>query len=147
MDTSPIRHELVLPVTPREAFDAYVQDIAQWWDPAYSPSADDYRGMTIEPRVGGRVFIDDAARGEVVWGHVLAIAAGAIVVHTLAIGPDVDHPSRISAQFVPLDEGGTRFEFEHGGWTPENAAERARFRDWPRILDRYASFVASRPKP
>lgn len=145
MDTSPIRHEYVLPVTPREAFDAYVEHIGDWWDPTYSPSVDDYRGMTIEPRVGGRVYIADASLGDVVWGHVLAIAPGAIVVHTIAIGPGTDHPSRITAQFVPLDEGGTRFEFEHGGWTEENASDRARFRDWTHILDRYASFVATLP--
>jgi uncharacterized protein YndB with AHSA1/START domain len=143
MDTAPIRHEYVLPVTPREAFDAYVEEIGQWWDPSYSPDAEGYRGLTIEPRVGGRVYHVDASRGEVVWGRVLAIAPGAVVVHTSTLGQDPAHPSRITAQFVPLDEGGTRFEFEHGGWTEDNAGDRAKFTDWPAILDRYASFVAT----
>lgn len=142
MDTSPIRHEYVLPVTPREAFDAYVERIGQWWNPDYAPSADGYRGLTIEPRVGGRVFFVDAVRGELDWGRVLAIAPGAIVVHTSTLAQDPHHPSRITAQFVPLDEGGTRFEFEHGGWTADNCAERAKFTEWPLILDRYATFVA-----
>lgn len=143
MDTSPIRHEYVLPATPREAFDAYVEHIGQWWNPDYAPSADDFRGLVIEPRVGGRVFFVDAVHGELDWGRVLAVAAGAIVVHTSTLAQDPTHPSRITAQFVPLDEGGTRFEFEHGGWTPDNVAERSKFTEWPLILDRYASFVAT----
>jgi hypothetical protein len=143
MDLAPIRHDYVLPVTPREAFDAYVEHIGQWWDPAYSPSADGYRGLTIEPRVGGRVYLVDASMGEVVWGEVLAITPGAVVEHTSSLGQDAAHPTAISVRFVPLDGGRTRVEFEHGGWSSDNAGYRAKFTDWRVILDRYAAFVAT----
>ena len=33
----PIRHQLVVACTPVEAFDAWVDDIGQWWHPDYAP--------------------------------------------------------------------------------------------------------------
>ena len=145
MDLAPIRHEYVLSVPPQDAFDAYVEHIGQWWDPSYSPDADGYRGLTIEPSVGGRVYLVDASMGEVVWGEVLEIEPGALVVHTSSLGQDRAHPSRVSVRFVPLDGGGTRVEFEHGGWSADNAGYRHKFTDWPVMLDRYAAFVATAP--
>jgi hypothetical protein len=138
----PIRHQLVVACTPVEAFDAWVDDIGQWWHPDYTSDPSGFRGAGIEPRVGGRVFLVDAALGQVEWGRVLAVARGALVVHTSTLGQDPEHPSRVSVHFVPLDEGGTRVELEHGGWDEGNAQFRPKFTDWPLILDRYAAFVA-----
>jgi hypothetical protein len=137
-----IRHQVVVACTPVEAFDAWVDDIGQWWHPDYTPDPTRFRGAGIEPRVGGRVFLVDATLGDVEWGRVLAVARGALVVHTSTLGQDPEHPSRISVTFVPLDEGGTRVELEHGGWDEGNAPFRQKFTDWPLILDRYAAFVA-----
>jgi hypothetical protein len=32
-----------------------------------------------------------------------------------------------------------RVEFEHGGWNEGNGQDRAKFRDWPVILERFAA--------
>ena len=138
----PIRHQLVVACTPVEAFDAWVDHLGQWWPSGYAPDPAGFRGAGIEPRVGGRVYLVDATLGEVEWGRVLAIARGALVVHTSTLGQDADHPSQLSVQFVPLDEGGTRVELVHGGWDEGNALFRDKFTEWPLILDRYAAFVA-----
>lgn len=138
----PIRHQLVVAPTPVEAFDAWVDGIGQWWHPAYTPDPAGFVGAGIEPRVGGRVYLVDATVGDVVWGRVLAIARGALVVHTSTLAQTPEHPSRIAVQFVPLDEGGTRVELEHGGWDDGNVGFRDKFTDWPLILDRYAAFLA-----
>ena len=90
----PIRHQLVVACTPVEAFDAWVDDIGRWWHPDYTPDPAGFRGAGIEARVGGRVYLVDAALGEVEWGRVLAIARGALVVHTSTLGQDPAHPSR-----------------------------------------------------
>ncbi|WP_421736116.1 SRPBCC domain-containing protein [Cellulomonas sp.] len=137
----PIRHELVVACTPVEAFDAWVDDIGRWWHPDYTPDPAGFRGAGIEARGGGRVYLVDAALGEVEWGRVLAIARGALVVHTSTLGQDPAHPSRVSVHFVPLDEGGTRIEFAHEGWDETNVEFRHKFTDWPLILARYAQFV------
>jgi len=142
--TGPIRHQLVVDCTPVEAFDAWVDGIGQWWHPDYTPDPAGFVGAGIEPRVGGRVYLVDATLGEVEWGRVLAVARGALVVHTSTLGQTPEHPSRITVQFVPLDEGGTRVELEHGGWDEGNAAFRDKFTDWPLILERYAAFAAGR---
>jgi hypothetical protein len=31
--------------------------------------------------------------------------------------------------------------FEHGGWTAENAEQRAKFRDWPVLLRRFTGLA------
>jgi hypothetical protein len=31
--------------------------------------------------------------------------------------------------------------FEHGGWTAQNGDQRARFRDWPLLLGRFAALA------
>jgi hypothetical protein len=139
----PIRHQLVVTCTPVEAFDAWVDGIGQWWGPDCTPDPAGFRGAGIEPRVGGRVYLVDATLGEVEWGRVLAIARGALVVHTSTLGQDPAHPSRVSVQFVPLDEGGTRLELAHEGWDDTNAQFRSTFTDWPLILARYATFAES----
>ncbi|WP_315095360.1 SRPBCC domain-containing protein [uncultured Cellulomonas sp.] len=138
----PIRHELVVACTPAEAFDAWVDDIGQWWHPDYTPDPAGFLGAAIEPRVGGRVYLVDATLGEVDWGSVLAVAPGALVVHTSWLGQDPAHPSRLAVQFVPLDQGGTRVELAHEGWDESNVEFRHKFTEWPLILDRYAAFVA-----
>ncbi len=142
MGTASIRHEVVVPAAPVEAFDAWVEHLGRWWPAGCAPAAGPFQDAVVEPRVGGRVYLVHPALGEVEWGRVLAVARGALVVHTSVLGQDAEHPSRIGVQFVPLDEGGTRVELEHGGWDAENERFRATFTHWPHILARYAAFVA-----
>jgi len=49
-------------------------------------------------------------------------------------------PSETRVTFEPAD-GGCRVRFEHGGWTAENADRRAKFRDWPLLLRRFAALA------
>lgn len=65
-------------------------------------------------------------------GHRLAYTS------TLAQPPD--RPSTFTTAGA-----GTRVEFEHGGWADGLDDVRAKFGDWPLILDRYVALLEADP--
>lgn len=96
--------------------------------------------MTIEPRVGGRVFATHDDLGDDDWGVVTAWEPGRRLVHTFTLAQDPQAPSEVS---VELDggDGGCTLRFAHGGWTDANADARAKFGDWPVLLDRFQALA------
>ena len=60
------------------------------------------------------------------------------------LAQDPDHPSRIDVAFDAAGRGSTRMRFSHGGWTAGNVAGRARFSEWPIILDRFVARAEGR---
>lgn len=135
----PIEHEVRVPVPLAAAFEVWVQRIGDWWDPRYTRDATTLRTITVEPFVGGRVYAthDD---GEDEWGRVTAWEPGRLLVHSFWLAQDSAHPSEVSVAFGP-DGSGTLVRFSHSGWTEGNAGVRAKFGDWPVILERYAALV------
>jgi Activator of Hsp90 ATPase homolog 1-like protein len=137
---TPIAHERSLACDPAHAFATYVGRIGDWWDPRYTANPDTLRSVTIEPRVGGRVFATHEDIGEHDWGEVTLWEPGRRVVHTLTLAQDAQHPSTVAVEFVDAD-GGSELRFSHGGWTKANAVHRAKFSDWSVMLDRFAALA------
>lgn len=138
--TDPIVLERALDRGAGEAFDAYTGRIAEWWDPRYTANADTLASVTIEPRVGGRVFATHDDLGDDVWGEVTAWEPGRRLVHTFTLAQDPEHPSEVEVEFAP-ERTGSRMRFQHGGWTEANVAARQKFGDWPLLLDRFAALL------
>lgn len=124
------------------AFAVYTARIGEWWHPDYTAAADRFQGVTIEPRIGGRVFASyDDTEDE--WGRVTAWAPGESVAHTFNLAQDPAHPSQLSVTFS--DRGaGCSMRFEHGGWDDANAEARDKFTEWRVILDRFARLAEER---
>ena len=57
--------------------------------------------------------------------------------HTFTLAQDPQAPSEVSVEFVD-EEGGCTLRHAHGGWTEANSGDRAKFNDWPVLLDRFA---------
>ena len=57
-----IEHEIVVPGTPVEIFDAFTGDVRDWWDHHYSEQP---VALVIEPKAGGRFYelFDDEGNG------------------------------------------------------------------------------------
>jgi hypothetical protein len=136
----PLTHEYALPCSAAQAFETYIGRIGEWWDPNYSANAETFRAVTIEPRVGGRVFATHEDLGEHDWGEVTVWEPGRRFAHTFTLAQDPQAPSEVSVEFAD-DEGGCGLRFAHGGWTEANAANRAKFNDWPVLLDRFAELA------
>jgi hypothetical protein len=143
---SPITHEYSLRCSPDEAFAAYTGGIGDWWDPRYTANAESLQGVTIEPRVGGRVYATHSDIGEDDWGVVTVWEPGRRLLHTFTLAQDPQQPSEVAVEFVrpesPADSiPGCTMRFEHGGWTEANAAARKKFGDWRVMLDRFVAFA------
>lgn len=136
----PIAHERTLRCGAAQAFAAYTERIGEWWDPRYTANPATLRSVTIEPRVGGRIFATHEDLGEHDWGKVTAWEPGRLLVHSFTLAQDPAHPSEVAVEFVDREDGCT-MQFAHGGWTDANAADRAKFGDWPLLLDRFERLV------
>jgi hypothetical protein len=140
--TDPITHEYHLRCSAEHAFATYTERIDEWWDPRYTANAETLEAVTIEPRVGGRVYATHRDSGEDEWGEVTVWEPGQRLVHTFTLAQDPRHASEVAVEFVSSGDGCT-VRFGHGGWTEANAAVRKKFSDWPIMLDRFAALVDS----
>jgi Activator of Hsp90 ATPase homolog 1-like protein len=138
--TAPITYERALGCSADEAFAFYTGRIGEWWWPQNTANAETLQAITIETRVGGRVYATHSDIGEHDWGVVTVWEPGRRLVHTFTLAQDPEHPSEVAVDFVPEDTG-TTMRFAHGGWTVANAQVRPKFTDWGPMLDRFAALA------
>lgn len=96
--------------------------------------------MTIEPRVGGRVYAAHTDLGELDWGKVTVWEPGRRLVHSFTLAQDPEHPSEVDVSFDAADTGCV-VRHAHGGWNEDNAHDREKFGDWPVLLNRFAALA------
>lgn len=135
---APIRHQLRVPVWPERAFELFTRRMGDWWR-NYNAHPDAFTGIDLEPRVGGRVAMLFDGYPDQVWGEVTVWNPPSVYEQTFWLAQDPEYPSRLRVTFSEERIGST-VRFEHGGWGPGNAAARARYTDWPQILQRYVTF-------
>ena len=138
--TAAIVSEYRLSSSPEHAFATYTGRIGEWWNGRYTANAETLEAVTIEPRVGGRVYATHSDIGRDDWGEVTVWEPGRRLVHTFTLSQDERHPSEVSVEFAP-DEGGCVMRFAHGGWTEANVSERRKFSDWSHLLNRFAALA------
>jgi activator of Hsp90 ATPase-like protein len=138
--TAAIVSEYALDASPEHAFATYTERIGEWWDGRYTANAETLEAVTIEPRVGGRVYATHSDLGTDDWGEVTVWEPGRRLVHTFTLAQDERHPSEVSVEFVP-GQGGCVVCFAHGGWTEANVSERRKFSDWSHLLNRFAALA------
>jgi hypothetical protein len=142
--SDPIAHEYALRCDAEHAFTTFTGRIAEWWDPRYTANAETLQRVTIEPRVGGRVFATHSDMGEHDWGEVTVWEPGRRLVHTFTLAQDPQYPSEVAVDFLSGgSEGHSTVRLSHGGWTEASAEAREKFGDWPVLLDRLAALTNS----
>jgi hypothetical protein len=107
MDTEPIAHEYDLHCSAERAFHVYVTRIGEWWHPTYSANPMTFEAVTIEPRVGGRVYATHTDVGDIVWGHVTVWDPPRRPGHSFTLAQSGDHPS-ILDRFAALANASPR---------------------------------------
>jgi catechol 2,3-dioxygenase-like lactoylglutathione lyase family enzyme len=146
----PIEHTYELTCTAEDAFDAFTRRIGQWWHPAYAPEG--LERVAVEEFVGGRASMHLADGSAYLWGTVTAWDPPRHYAQTFTLAQDPEHPSTLDVRIEPTSSlgrhhPGSRVRFVHGGWTAGNLAGRARFTEWPVLLDRFAAVAEGRPVP
>jgi hypothetical protein len=118
----------------------FTEEIGTWWHPMYTANADTFSEVTVKPEVGGDVVEQhsDGATGPGVRSPSGSRRPNSPTPPIWGLEPDVE-PSLVSAHFAPAANGGTVFDFAHGGWTESNAGTRGKFTEWRNTLDRFAA--------
>lgn len=139
--TRPIEVTLPLPCPPAEAFQAYV-DLGSWWDPMYTADAQTFTGVLVTPGLGGAIVEQHADGSEQEWGRITLWQPGMLLCHSFLLAHDSGVPSQVMVRFAPAADGST-LHFEHGGWNEDNLRDRARFEDWPVLLEGFRRRVSA----
>ena len=146
------RAEVVVPVSPEDAFAVFTDEVGIWWrrDTPYWNDRD--RGVTIrlEPGVGGRFVevwdLDTGAGYEV--GRITAWEPGKRLALTWTQLGWPEHVStQIEVTFEPAEEGGTLVQVEQTGF--EIVPDAARYLQgydtgWKTVLGWFAERITTR---
>ncbi len=122
---------LRVPATPQRAFDAFVNEIGEWWQPnmLFDFTAGKHGRLAFEPGESGRLVeaYEDGSEFEI--GRIVEWQPPLLLAFTwrqASFGPDM--LTRVQVTFEPAGEE-TRVTVEHTGWdtVPQQHAARHGF--------------------
>ena len=144
-----ISHEVVVPLSPPEAFRLFTHGFGSWWPQEYTWSARVLESIDIEPFEPGLCTEEGPHRFRCDWGRVLVWTPPLRLVLAWQIGPhrepqpDPEKASTVELLFRPVEAGGTRLLLTHRDLR-RHGRGASRYRKalageggWPLILGRY----------
>ncbi len=103
--TTDVRREVTVAGTPQRAFALFTERMAEWWPAEHHLAASPVVAMTVEPRVGGRLYDTCADGTEQAWGRVTEWDPPAcftfawMITGTWQPETDVEKASRVTVSF------------------------------------------------
>lgn len=148
----PVRQSTIVRSDVAHTFDAFVRTIGAWWPvKPLSVGKDRVHDVTVEQRLGGRVYETWDDGTAVDWGVVLAWDPPGRFVMSWRHTPAA---TEVELTFTALAPALTRVALEHQGWeslteeqlsedcaAPGGYASGAYGRGWALVLDRFAASV------
>ena len=101
-----VRREVTVAGTPERAFDLFTNHMAEWWPAEHHLAGSPVVAMTVEPRVGGRIYDSCEDGSDSVWGQVTEWDPPAgftfawMITGTWQLETDVEKASRVSVTFA-----------------------------------------------
>lgn len=141
VSTEPIVCSRRVQVDPVHAFEVFTEGFGEWWDPRLTPDPATFEGADVEEVEGGVVALHHDGEDYPI-GEVLEWAIGERFAMTFHLSLPRDHPTRLEVTFEPVD-GATLVSLAHGGWEEGNLGQRAKFTEWPTLLERFAATAVS----
>jgi uncharacterized protein YndB with AHSA1/START domain len=138
-DMTAIRKSITVERPIEEAFALFTDGIAGWWPlETHSIHQERATSLTLEGRVGGRLYEVSDEGEEGLWGTVTVWEPPHRLAYTWHPGREEETSQEVEVRFIP-DGGGARLELEHRGW--ERAPQSRGHYDtgWEVVLGRYAS--------
>jgi hypothetical protein len=111
----PIAIELTVGCSAAHAFEVWTSRTTAWWPRSHSVSQDPGLTVTIEPRVGGRIYERTPDGAEHDWGRVTAWEPPASFAYRWHLRQDVGDATDVAVEFTDIG-GGARVTIVHTGW-------------------------------
>jgi uncharacterized protein YndB with AHSA1/START domain len=125
------------------AFDVWTARTSMWWPPDHTVSGGPKIEVTIEPRVGGRIFERTPDGTEHDWGEVTVWEPPRRLGYVWHIGQARADATDVVITFETTAEDVCRVSIVHTGW--ERLGDRAQARrngnqaGWAAVLPRYVA--------
>jgi uncharacterized protein YndB with AHSA1/START domain len=129
---------------PREhAWEVWTRRIGQWWPADHTASGEAGLAVTLEGRVGGRIFERTGDGSETDWGVVTTWEPPERLAYTWHLRRESADATDVEIRFVRVAAARTRVEIEHRGWERLGASGRE-WRDrnrggWSTLLPHFAA--------
>jgi uncharacterized protein YndB with AHSA1/START domain len=112
----PLRLSQELDCAPDHAFTVWTARLGTWWPPGHSASGDPDTVVTLEPRLGGRIFERTSAGVEIDWGEITEWEPPDRLAYRWYIGRRPDEFTDVELTFVALAGDRSRLDIVHSGW-------------------------------
>ena len=116
MTSEPLRLTFEIACPPDHAFDVWTTRLSSWWPKGHSASGDPDTVVTLEPRLGGRIFERTPDGNEIDWGEITAWNPPHRLGYLWHISRDRRDATDVELTFVDRGDGTTRLEIVHSGW-------------------------------
>ena len=114
--TEPLRMSFEVGCGQAHAFDVWTNRIDLWWPADHTATGEDGLTITLEPRLGGRIFQRDPAGLEIDWGEVTEFEPPSLLGYRWHLRRDRADATDVRIRFVPVETDRTRVDIEHVGW-------------------------------
>lgn len=139
MSLDPVRHAVVVPLAPADAFELFTRGIGRWWPFAgHSCSGEAGADVEFEPREGGAVteVARDGTRHP--WGVLTAWQPPHAFTMQWHPAQPVERATVLAVRFTPVD-GGCEVAIEHAGFERRGPEVRHQYHEgWALVLGAYA---------
>lgn len=120
VELSPIVKTVDVRRPAKDLFRMFTAETSAWW-PMTHTRARDALGqkttkITIEPRVGGRVYETLADGQELEWGEVAVFQPDKLFAMHWHLGRGMTQATSVSVAFEPIDSASTRVTLTHENW-------------------------------
>jgi len=119
----PVHQDTLVRSDIEHTFDVFVRTIGLWWPRRISAGQEELAEVTLEPRLGGRVYETWHDGTEVGWGTIVAWSPPSGFTMNWTATPE---PTEVELTFTTLGPALTRVAVDHRGWdalTEEQAAK------------------------
>jgi hypothetical protein len=113
---APLRLSFDIDCPAEHAFDVWTTRLSSWWPPDHSASGRPGTIVTLEPRLGGRIFERTPDGTEIDWGEITSWNPPHGLAYLWHIGRERRDATDVELSFVDLGDGTTRLEIVHSGW-------------------------------
>ena len=101
---------------PAHAFVVWTTRLSSWWPMGHTTSGDSDAVVTLEPRLGGRIYERTSSGAEIDWGEITRWDPPHRFAYLWHIGRARDHATDVDVSFVDTDDGATELRIVHSGW-------------------------------